>query len=213
VLLPKRSHVWLLFMLSIASSSVAQSQQDTDAPRLGFSGCSPAVFFSLRPGLTLRLSEITYEDVTIAGKTYVNSGMLKSFKEEVLEGTVSPASVLVTVDLGRWNGTCRSLAYAAQFAARTLRSPPFDSFDVSKLPGMVAFAPEEGAGVLVGGAALETDLVTDLGYDDKGRKYIRRQLFGLANVKYEVLYSDYAYSGPPTGKLSGFTARITALRP
>lgn len=209
----KYSQLLLLAILWTASICIAQSQQPASAPRLGFSGCSPAVFFSLRSGLTLKLSEITYEGLTIAGKTYINSGMLKSFREEVLEGSGPPSTLIVTVDLGKWAGTCSSLAYAVLLAGRTLQSPPFETFDVSRLAGMIAFSPEEGAGILVGGGALETDLITELGYDKNGRKYIRRQVFGLLNVKYEAVYSDYAYSGPPTGKLSGFVARINAVHP
>jgi hypothetical protein len=73
------------------------------------------------------------------------------------------------------------------------------------------FSPEEDAGVLVGGGALETDLVTNLGYDDKGRRFISRQSFGIARASYEVVYSDYAYT--PMGKLTAFAARVVAKKP
>jgi len=213
MMLTKRSGLCLLFIVWIASVATTEAQSATNSLHLGFSACSPAVFFPLEPGLTIKLSEITYADVTIAGKTYRNSGMLKFFKEEILGGRRSPTTLLVTVALDRWKGVCSSLAYSAMFGSQTLQSSPYETFDAGKLANMIAFSSEEDSGVFLGGGALEKDLVTGFGYDAKGRRQIRRQTFGVAKVKYEVVYSDYTYSGPPTGKLSGFTARIAALKP
>ena len=213
MMLTKASGLCLLFILWAASVSTAQPQSATNSLHLGFSGCSPAIFFPLEPALTIKLSEITYADVTIAGKTHPNSGMLKSFKEEILRGSSSPTTLLVTVALDRWKGVCSSLAYSAMLGGQTLQSPPYETFDAGKLANMIAFSSEEDTGILLGGGALEKDLVTDVGYDTKGRRQIRHQAFGVAKVKYEVVYLDYTYSGPPTGKLSGFTARIVALKP
>lgn len=204
----RTSVVWLWLALLSAFACRVESQKVPRDLRLGFSGCAPAVFFTLQPEMTTAISDITYADTTIAGRTYTEAGMLKSFKQQISRAGGSPIALTVTVNLGKWTGECSSLEYSTDVAGNTQTSSKYDIFDQSKLPRSVAFSPEENAGVIVAGGPLQRDLVTEFGYDDKNRRSIRRQVFGIGGVTYEVSYSDYGYKGPPTGKLSSFTARI-----
>jgi hypothetical protein len=177
----------------------------------GFSGCAPAIFVALEPDTTVRMSAITYADVTIAGKTYPEGGMLKAFREEISHSGRAPTTFTVSVDLGKWTGNCSSLEYSVEVAGRTYTSPKLDAFNDATVPRSVAFAPEEPVSIILGGGLLQGDMTTEFGYDDKGRRYVRRQAFAADGVAYEVLYSDYVYKGPPTGKMASFTAHIRAI--
>lgn len=165
--------------------------------RLGFSGCSPAVFFPLQSEMTAKILDITYEH-----------GMLESFREEISYAKRNPILLTVTVNLTKWTGLCSSLEYSVEVAGTKLTSPHFDGFDESKLPRTVAFSPEENAGIILGGGPLQGELVTDLDYDE-GRRYIRRQVFTTDGVKYEVSYSEYGYKS--TGRIASFAARLSPL--
>ncbi len=162
--------------------------------------------------MTINISNITYGDTMIRGKIEPDTGILKSFKEEISYAGRVPVGITVTVNLSKWTGMCSSLEYGVEVGGRTQVSPKYDIFDERKLPRTVAFSPEEPTGVIIGGGGpLEKDLVTEFGYDDKNRRQTRRQTFGTGGVTYEVSYSDYVYKGPPTGKMSSFAARITTV--
>ncbi len=201
-MVPKRRSFLLLslFLLPIFASRV-ESQDAFRDLHLGFAECAPAVFFPLQAGTSMRISEITY----------AKTGMLSSFKEEISHAGRRPMMLTVTLDLNKWTGRCTSLEYSVAMGGRVQTSPKYDAFDERKLTRTVAFSPEENVGIIVGGGPLEHDLTTQLGYDEKGRRHIRQQVFGSGGTMYEVSFSDYVWMGPPTGKMGGFAARITTV--
>lgn len=136
--------------------------------------------------------------------------MLDSFRAEVSYANAPPLLVDISVSRERWTGRCSSLEYIAVVEAWTGISPSYDTFDTATLPRVLGFSPVS-AGLILGGGPIETELETELGYDEKGRQFVRRQVFGLDGVTYEAVYSDYNYNGPPTGKLSSYTVRVRVV--
>ncbi len=197
--LSRRSVLRLCGLLPLSAS--LRSQNLPGNLRLGFTGCSPAVFFPLQPAMIVKISEIVY----------ARNGMLESFREELSFGDARPIVLIAAVNLSKWTGMCSSLEYSVEVAGRKQTSPKYDAFDDSKLTRTLAFSPE-AVGVILGGGPLETDLKTEMGYDEKGRQYIQRQVLGIGGLTYQVTYSDYRYAGPPTGKIFSYSARITVLR-
>ncbi len=186
----------LLCLFLLASASIG-SQELLKEMHLGFSDCAPALFVPLRTNTTVVLRDIAY----------AKNGMLDSFTVEVSYAPAAGTSLRATVNHEKWTGTCSSLEYTVEIAGRKQTSQSYDSFDPTKLPRTVGFSPE-GAGIILAGGPLQADLSTKFEYDDRGRRYIPRQEFGVDGVSYEVVYSDYSYLGPPTGKLRSYTARI-----
>lgn len=200
-----RIKILLTAMLMLPCSAAAQ-QDAFSGLHLGFVQCAPAIYFPLQPGTTVKISEITRDDVTVAGVTHTDAGMLKSYKEEITFEGRSPILLTVTVDLSKWTGNCSSLVYNVDIGGRTRTSSADSAFLSTRLPKTIAFSPEANAGVLLGGGALEGSVDTLVAYDPQRRKYISRQTFGSGGAKFEVSYTDYGWNA--LARINAFTAKV-----
>jgi hypothetical protein len=185
-------------LLIFIGSAAAQTQNKDFV--LGFGACTPAVFLKLYPEIMVKVSEIVYAP----------TGALDSYKEEIHYSSNKPVILRVAVNHEKWTGMCTSLEYAVEVDGKRLISPTVEAFQRMQPKDVIAFSTEEFAGVLLGGDPLEADFKTEFGYDQDGRKKIRRQTYARAGSRYQVLYSDYSYDH--LGRLLSYSAQVNEVK-
>jgi hypothetical protein len=187
-----------LALLIVLQMSHLRAQVAMSDLHLGFAECAPAIFLPLQPGTAVKV-EFTYED----------NGMLSSVRQEITREGGPLTTLLVSVDLAKWNGRCSSLAYRVTINDQSIASPAFDRFDKAKFPRTIAFSPAENVGAVVGGGPLESDFRTQVAYDEKNRRYISQQTLGSGGSTFQITFSDYNWT--PRGRIAGYTARIREI--
>ncbi len=184
-----------VLQLCLTMSGIAVAQPKDLA--LGFGNCSPAVFLKLQPSMAVKIYEIDY----------ASSGALDSYKkEEFRYGNAEPVSVKVTVNHQKWTGLCDSLGYEVDIDGKRLMSPTVETFSKAQTKGAIGFTATESAGAILNDPILEANLETEIGYDEKNRKQIRRQTVTQTGRKYKLTYSDYSYD--KLGRLLSYSVQI-----
>lgn len=195
-----------LVALNLASvAALGEKPEDAKSPirnaqkvELGFVGCKPAILVKPHVGMTISISEITYDSF----------GYPSSFTEEVQYPGSKGIMLLVKVDNTTWHGDCSALRYMADVDGQPVRSPSVQEFRKRAMQGFVAFSVEEIGGLwsVAGGTTEGGELKTEFSYDAFGRRQIARQAFTGEQTNVEIICSDYGRD--KFGRLSSYKASL-----
>jgi len=191
-------------------SSPVQSVAQRPTVELGDSEGRPVLFFELRTGLVIRVSDTKYHNV----------GWVDSYDASIQPENGEQAKVLVRTEAPGGDGKAPS--YAA-----TVNGTPVPRQSDKQLVG---FSLKDSASGIVlarpransrtelsydptGRVELQTTIVEGLGtiltkfsYTPTGRQQVAQQDFQNEGKTYTVNYSDYRWDS--TGRLEGFTVRV-----
>jgi hypothetical protein len=139
----------------------------------------PILFFDLKPGMQVRISNIKYDQL----------GWVESY-----EATSGDVKIAVRTETPAGGG--RAPTYAA-----TVNGKPVPKQSDKKLIG---FAVKEATGTVVPGSS--GNVKTKLGYEQSGRQYVAQQDFEHAGKTYSIKFAEYKWDVP--GHLEGYLATV-----
>lgn len=191
-------------------SSAVQPVAQGPKIELGDSEGRPALFFELRTGLVIRVSNTKYHKL----------GWVDSYDASVQPENGEQAKVLVrTETLGRdgkaptYAATVNGKPVAKQSDKKLVGFSLKDSASGIVLARPLANSRTELSYDPMGRVEQQTTIVAGLGtiltkfsYDPTGRQQVAQQDFQNEGKTYTVNYSDYRWDS--TGRLDGYTARV-----
>lgn len=191
-------HIGVAACVGLMGLAVPVAGAPAESPTivLGWHDCSaPMLLLALRDGLTVKVSEITYD----------SGGYVASFRETVASPGAGPRTLQVTTEPF---GGCPTRTARASGAAGTESTSQFGQFKADAFGHLVGFTPKGQGGVVLRGSAPGT-LKTDLAYDTHGQQTIARQEFTVAGATYSVEYSHVATD---KGRLVGYEFKVSAKK-
>jgi len=150
---------------------------------LGDSEQRPVLFFELRTGLGIRVSDIKYDKL----------GWVDSYEASVQPDKGEEAKVLVRTETPAGGGK-------APTHAATVNGKPVSRQSDTKLVG---FSVKDTGGVVL---ARSIKIQTKFSYDPMGRQEVAQQEFQHEGKTFLITYSDYRRE--KSGRLAGYTARV-----
>ncbi len=146
-------------------------------------GDQPVVFTSAASGLSVTLSRISYDGF----------GRVAEYDIAVTRGSSKSAVHVRAVSGG--DGS----KYEALSGALRLKNPPGNA------GSLIGFMPAEPGGIA---ARSGLTVRSEFGYDDFGRREVKKQTFSDGGKTYEVSFSNFARDG--FGRLTAYAADLRA---
>src|SRR5205085_2631760 len=140
---------------------------------LGDSEQRPVLFFELRTGMVIRVSDIKYDKL----------GWVDSYEVSVQPDKGEDAKVLVRTETPAGGGK-------APTHAATVNGKPVPRQSDKKLVG---FSVKDAGGVVLAhsGGTVQINMQTKLSYDSMGRQQVAQQGFQHEGKTFAITYSDY----------------------